>query len=113
MSTSDPKISRYVAEFSSRLGAMPRNERQEAVDEIVRHISDAVAAGHQLESVLQSLGSPDILARDYDSEPETGISSREREQPVWATVAIGSLLTVVGIPALLAMIALATLGTGF
>lgn len=66
--TTDNAVAIYLAEFRSALTGMTLAEREEIVEEIRAHIRDRVSgSGLSTPEVLERLGSPRELARDYSS----------------------------------------------
>jgi uncharacterized membrane protein len=113
MTILDPSAERYLFAFRSHLGSAPVAERQDAVDEIRRHIADAVAAGQRLHTVVASLGPPEVLAQAYGNTPALS-SSAPPAWWAWASVlATVGLVTFGGIPTLLVTTTVGVLGIGF
>jgi uncharacterized membrane protein len=113
MTILDPFAERYLHAFRSHLGNTPVAEHRDAVDEIARHIADAMSAGQPLDAILSSLGPPEVLAQAYGKAPAVS-SSEPHARWTWAPVlTMAGLLTLGGIPALLITMTLGVLGIGF
>lgn len=90
--TLDPAAARYLRELDRALADLPRDRRQEIVDEIHAHIEESSAAGDEiaLRNVLDALGSPETIAAD--ARERFGISVRRGG--AWEAIAI--LATLIG-----------------
>jgi hypothetical protein len=63
-----PVVDRYLTRFEASINEFDFPEREEITQEIRNHIAEAQAAGTALDSVLQTLGPADVLARAYAVE---------------------------------------------
>jgi uncharacterized membrane protein len=112
MTSLGPAAQRYLSTFRSSLDGLSLSDQQEAVDEIGRHMTDAVGAGQRLDRVLESLGPPDLLARAY-GQPANRVLPPSRRS-VWVpTLAVAGLFAVGGLPTFVVTIVLGTVGATF
>jgi uncharacterized membrane protein len=114
MTKSDPVVEAYLARLRAHVERMSPAEQQAAVDEIRRHIADAMAAGEPSDVVLASLGPPEDLGRAYDMatvfdvrDPPGPSKTAERVFALLAIVALG------GLPTFLITIISLSIGTAF
>ena len=68
MTQQHPVVDRYLTRFEASINEFDFPEREEITQEIRNHIAEAQAAGTALDSVLQTLGPADVLARAYAVE---------------------------------------------
>ena len=65
----DPTASqRYLDELRRLLVRLPETERDDAVAEIASHIAEAHKGGLPIAAILARLGTPELLARAYESD---------------------------------------------
>src|SRR5262245_65676752 len=68
MTQDHPVVKRDLTQFDQAMQEFDFPAREEVATEIRNHIAEARAAGKDLDAVLQSLGSADVLARAYAVE---------------------------------------------
>lgn len=113
MREAHPVVDRYLAKLAEGLSSLAPEDRQEIVQEIRHHITDAVAAGKPLDAVLESLGSAEGLARAYAVESllhprqSRRIPALERAFKILGLVALG------GIPTIVIVAVLGSIGISF
>ena len=116
MTAEHPLVARYLERLNLALADMPPADRADVVQEIGQHITDATAAGKDLDAVLTSLGAADQLARAYQVElllhpKQAGPSRTDRYLKLFGLVAIASLPTFV-LVVVLGTVAIALTTTG-
>jgi uncharacterized membrane protein len=100
MNQPHPVVDRYLAQLNEKLSTLSESDRQEILRDIRSHLAEATAGGRSLESVLETLGPADSLARAYSVElmlnPRRPMSSRAAYRLKAAgLIAAGSLPTLV------------------
>jgi uncharacterized membrane protein len=99
MTPENPIITRYLANLDANLKGLNDTDRTEAVRDIRSHISEATAQGAPLDRVLESLGSPPVLARAYSVEllmkKPSGQSPPNRALRLAGLIILGSVPTFV------------------
>lgn len=113
MTEEHPVVARYLAQFEQSLRGFDYPEQQEAAHEIRNHIAEACAAGKQLDGVLRSLGSADLLARAYAAELLLNRRTSRRMQSVHGFLKVAGLVAVVSFATLVVVGILGTTGVGF
>lgn len=100
------KAKQWLKTFQRALALLPRAERERAADYYAELFADRMEAGEEEESIARELGDPAAAARAVLSESgagETVPTARKAGRPGWqkALLACG-----IGIPAVIAIIAL-------
>jgi uncharacterized membrane protein len=113
MTEEHPVVARYVAQFEQSLRGFDYPEQREAVHEIRNHIAEACAAGKQLDGVLTSLGSADLLARAYAAELLLNRRTSRHMQSVLGFLKLAGLVAVVSVATFVVVAMLGTTGIGF
>lgn len=109
MSSINPLVQRYLAEFRAGLTRLGEQERRELCLEIESHIHEALGAGESLAVVLERLGPADRLARAYAAElllqghPQGSVGIRGFLSA--ASILAGTSLTSLAVVPLLATVA--------
>jgi uncharacterized membrane protein len=109
-----PLAERYLMQFERELAGMTPVDRVEVVQEIRNHIAEALGAGKPIDAVLNALGPADALARGYAIElllhPKTVKPGSGRVQRAFALVGLVALM---GIPTLVIVTTLGSIGVSF
>lgn len=114
MTQEHPIVERYLARLRDGLKSMTPADQEEVLRDIRSHIAEATASGTTLESVLNSLGPAEALARAYAVElvlnPAPGrppVSSFQR------FVTLTGILALSSIPTLIIVVTLGAIGVAF
>jgi uncharacterized membrane protein len=108
-----PLVERYVAHFENALGKLDCPERQEIVDEIRNHIAEARSAGKPLDTILEALGSADVLARAYAVELLLNPRPDRRMKILWHFAKVAGVVAASGLTTLLVVAGLGSVAVGF
>jgi uncharacterized membrane protein len=113
MITHHPVVERYMARLEQAISGLDAEERREVLQEIRNHIAEAMAAGKRLDVILESLGPADALGRAYAIELLLHLPGTRRQSivPRWLTIV--ALLLVLGIPTLVVVSTLGSIGLSF
>jgi uncharacterized membrane protein len=106
-------VDRYLARLAEGLGSLTPEDRQEIVQEIRHHITDAVAAGKSLDAVLESLGSAEALARAYAVDSLLHPKQKRRMPALERAFKILGLIAIGGIPSIVIVAVLGSIGISF
>jgi len=102
-------VDAYLSRLRASLKRLGDKERDEIVQEIRDHITDASGAGRDVAEILRSLGPADQLARAYMLERTLYAPSEEMGGTMRALTLIG-LLVVISLPAFAVCVALGSVG---
>ena len=113
MNEGHPVVDRYLARLAEGLNSLAPDDRQEIVQEIRHHITDAVAAGKPLDAVLESLGSAEALARAYAVDSLLHPKQTRRMPAFERVFKILGLIALGGIPTIVILAVLGSIGISF
>ena len=114
MTGDHPLVERYLSRLEQGLKLMAPTDREEVVRDIRSHIAEATASGTALESVLNTLGPAEALARAYAVElvlnPSPG---RPPMSPFQRFFTLAGILALTSIPTLVIVVTLGAVGISF
>ncbi len=113
MTQEHPVVERYMTHFENSIKEFDFPGQQEVAHEIRNHIAEACAAGKELDSVLQSLGPADLLARAYAVELLLNRRTSRRIQTLNGFLKVAGLVAVTGFATFVVVGMLGTAGIGF
>jgi hypothetical protein len=92
MTQEHPVVKRYLMHFDHAMEEFDFPGREEVTHEIRNHIAEARTAGKDLDAVLQSLGSADVLARAYAVELLLNRRTSRRVQRLGGSLKLAGLV---------------------
>lgn len=82
----------FVNQLESRLGGIPKDERNGILEYYVEIINDKLENGESEDSILQSLGSPETIARNILSENDMPPIEAVKPLPVQKSRSVGRII---------------------
>ena len=109
MNSDHQNIDAYLSKLRASLKRMDDGEREEIVQEIRDHITDARNAGRSVTGILAALGPADQLARAYMLE-RTLSAPKDQMGGAVRTLTLIGLLVVISLPSFVVCVALGSVG---
>ena len=109
MSTGNQDVDGYLSRLRASLKRLDDKERDEIVQEIRDHITDARGAGREMGEILTGLGPADRLARAYMLERTLDAPKDQMGVAVRALTLLG-LLVVISLPSFVICVVLGSVG---
>ena len=109
MNSAHQDVDAYLTRLRASLNRLDEKERDEIVQEIRDHITDAQGAGREVGEILRTLGPADQLARAYMLERTLYAPKDEMRGAVRVLTLIG-LLVVISLPSFAVCVALGSVG---
>jgi uncharacterized membrane protein len=108
-----PVIERYMTHLETAIGGLAPADRHDVLQEIRNHFAEATAAGKSLDVVLASLGPADALGRAYAVELLLHPQNDRPRNAAQRWFRVLGVVVVLGIPTLVAVSTLASVGVSF
>jgi len=109
VNSGNQEMDSYLSRLRANLNRLNNKERDEIVQEIHDHITDARGAGREIGEILTALGSADQLARAYMLERTLNAPKGQMGWAVRALTLIG-LLVVISLPSFVICVVLGSVG---